>query len=60
MLTKTFVKTQIDLLPDNFSIDELVERLFLIEKIERAEIQSTTNQCITEDELEKEMEKWFK
>lgn len=60
MLTKNRVKEQIELLPDEFSIDELVDRLILIEKIERAEKQSNANETLSEEQLEKEMEKWFK
>lgn len=60
MLTKKRVKEQIELLPDEFSIDELVDRLILVEKIERAEKQSNTNETLSEEQLEKEMEKWFK
>ena len=40
MLTKTNLIKQIDKLPEEFSIDELVERLILIEKIERGLDQS--------------------
>lgn len=40
MLTKTIVKEQIEKFPEEFSIDELMERLILLEKIERA----TSNQ----------------
>lgn len=60
MLTKKRVKEQIELLPDEFSIDELVDRLILVEKIERAEKQSNANDTLSEEQLEKEMEKWFK
>jgi hypothetical protein len=60
MLTKSRVKEQIDLLPDEFSIDELVDRLILIEKIARGERQSVENETISDDQLEIEMEKWFK
>lgn len=60
MLTKSKVKEQIDLLPDEFSIDDLMDRLIFIEKIQRAEKQSIDNETISEQQLEKEIEKWFK
>ena len=60
MLTKTNLKKQIEKLPEEFSIDELVERLILIEKIERGNKQSEAGQVISESELDKEIEKWFK
>jgi len=60
MLTKTSLKKQIEKLPDKFSIDELVERLILIEKIERGNKQSEEGEVISESELDKEIKKWFK
>jgi len=60
MLTKTNLKKQIEKLPDEFSIDELVERLILIEKIERGNKQSENDEVISESELDREIEKWFK
>ena len=60
MLTKTNLKKQIDKLPEEFSIDELVERLILIEKIERGLEQSEKGKLISEADLDKEIEKWFR
>ena len=60
MLTKTSLKKQIEKLPDEFSIDELVERLILIEKIDRGNKQSEESEVISESELDKEIKKWFK
>ena len=59
MITKTKLQTQIEKLPEEFSIDELIERLILIEKIEIGNKQSINRQIITENELEKEMQTWF-
>ncbi len=60
MLTKVRLKEQIDKFPDEFSIDELVEKLILIEKIETGNKQSENGEVITESEMENEIEKWFK
>ena len=60
MLTKTKLKEQIENLPEEFSIDELVERLILIEKIERGNQQAEKGEVISETALDKEIEKWFK
>ncbi len=59
MLTKVKLREQIDRLPDEFSIDELIERLILIEKIEYGMEQSEKGEVISDDEMEKEIEKWF-
>jgi hypothetical protein len=60
MLTKTMLKEQIENFPDNFSIDELVEKLILIEKIGIGNMQSENGEVITESELDLEIEKWFR
>lgn len=60
MITKDNLLNQLDMLPDIFSIDELIERLVLVEKIEKGLKQSDENDVISEDELNSEIETWFK
>ncbi len=60
MLTKDKLRAQIELFPDEFSIDELVERLIFIQKVERGEKQSLENDVTEHEHLDKEIEKWFK
>lgn len=59
MITKTKLKIQIEKLPEEFSIDELVEKLILIEKVENGEKQSLSGETISEIDLESEINKWF-
>ena len=59
MLTKSRLKEQIEKLPEEFSIDELIERLILMEKIETGNRQSVNGEVISEVEMENEIEKWF-
>ena len=60
MLTKAQLKKQLKFLPEEFSIDELIERLILIHKVEKGEEQSKNNNVISETDLNKEIEKWYK
>lgn len=60
MITKENLKQQIESFPEQFSIDDLVERLILIEKIEKGEQQSSENKVIGHNSLDKELQKWFK
>ena len=60
MISKAKLKEQIKLLPEEFSIDELEDRLILIEKIEEGEKQSLNGDTISSEEMDKEIEKWFK
>ncbi len=60
MISKSKLKEQIESFPEEFSIDELVERLILVEKIERGNQQSESGEIISESDLDSEIEKWFK
>ncbi|EOZ99328.1 MULTISPECIES: hypothetical protein [Cyclobacteriaceae] len=59
MLTKSQVKRQLEKLPEEFSLDELVEQLILIQKVEKGLKDSNENKFISEEDLDKEIEKWF-
>ncbi|WP_026976696.1 hypothetical protein [Flavobacterium tegetincola] len=59
MITKEKLKKSISDFPEEFSIDDLVERLILIEKIEVGNQQSSNGEVISENKLEEEMTKWF-
>ena len=59
MLTKSRLKEQLEKFPEQFSIDELVESLILIEKIENGNKQSEKGEVIEDTELDNEIEKWF-
>jgi hypothetical protein len=60
MLTKAKLKEQIKNFPEEFSLDALIERLILVEKIELANKQSENGETIPETELQKEIEKSLK
>jgi len=59
MFTKKHLKETIEKLPEEFSLKDLINKLILLDKIERAEKESERGETITEEELDKELEKWF-
>ena len=59
-ITKEELHQQIDKFPDEISIDEVIERLIMIEKLETRKKESEENQTVSEEELKKDMEEWFK
>ena len=59
MLTKTKLLKEVEKFPDEFSIDELVERLIFIEKVEIGNKQSENGDVVSEAELNYEVKKWF-
>lgn len=58
MLTKDKVKELVDHMPDTFSVDDLVERVIILQKIETARKQVLNGDFLTEDELDAEIDKW--
>ena len=62
MITKERLKEHIDRFPEKeFSIEELIERLIFIEKLEeRIAISKNSGATVSESEIKKELEKWSK
>lgn len=60
MITKKQLTVTLEKLPEEFSIEDLIDKLILLDKIEKAEKESESGEKISEAELEKEIEKWFK
>jgi hypothetical protein len=58
MSDKEKVKEFIDKLPDNFSVDEIIEEIMLLQKIEMARQQIRNGDFLTEEEFDKETDKW--
>ena len=60
MITKAKLKEHIEKFPDSFSIEELIERLIFVDKLEQRIKQSENGEVISEEQLKAEMKKWFK
>ncbi len=60
MLTKESVIKNLETLPDEFSYDELLDRLHLLYKIENAREQAIKKEVISEVELEERFGEWLK
>jgi hypothetical protein len=60
MLTKNEVIKTISNLPDSFSIDELIDRLVFMDKVERGLVQSKDNLVVTKQQAKKRLSKWLK
>lgn len=56
MLKKSKILEQIEMLPDEFPIDELVERLILIDKVERGLNDVSEGRVIYHEEMRKRVE----
>ena len=60
MLSKEILKKTIENLPSRFSIDELIERLIFIEKVEEGIAQADTGEVVSNEEVMEMIAKWSK
>lgn len=60
MLTKEKIKKSIDTMPDNFSLDQVLERLILLDKIEEGIKDADEGNVFTYEEVKNKMDKWLK
>ena len=60
MLTKSNVIKTITKFPERFSVDDLVYKMILLDKIEKGLQQADNNQVISDEELDKKIEEWLK
>ncbi len=60
MLTKEKIKTTIDSLPDNFTIEDIIEELIVLDKIEQGLKDVREGRVYTTEEAKKKLDKWLK
>ncbi len=60
MLTKTNLIKTITRFPDNFSIDELVDKMILLDKVEKGIKEADNGKVISDEELDIKIEEWLK
>ncbi|NNF33384.1 MAG: hypothetical protein HKN68_04710 [Saprospiraceae bacterium] len=59
MITKEKLYKQIESFPDELEIEELIERLLLIDKLEKRKIESDNDDTVSEGELDNEIKGWL-
>lgn len=60
MILKSRVLEAVKMFEDEIEIDELLERLVILNKISEAERQIDNGIVLTEEEADKKMDEWFK
>jgi predicted transcriptional regulator len=58
-MKKTVVQELVSSLPEEISLDEIIERLIVAEKIERGRRDIREGKVNTEDEARKKLGKWL-
>ncbi len=59
MTTKEKVISGLKKLPDSVTIDDILDQIILVEKIEKGIDQSDKNQIVPDDELDQRLGKWL-
>jgi hypothetical protein len=59
MTTKDKIISGIKSMPDSVTIDDILDQIMLVEKIEKGIEQSDNNQVVSDDELDNQLGKWF-
>lgn len=60
MLSKEILRKTLENLPSKFSIDELIEHLIFIEKVEEGIAQANAGELVSNEDVKKMMDKWSK
>jgi hypothetical protein len=58
MLTKGILNKTVNELPDSFTIDELIDQLIFIEKIEEGIKQSESGKVVSNEDVKLMIDKW--
>ncbi|MDR2907317.1 MAG: hypothetical protein LBU91_04950 [Bacteroidales bacterium] len=59
MITKTQLQSVSDKLPDVFTIDDVIDRLVFVEKVQTGLLQSQNNVVNTKIEAQQKLSKWL-
>jgi predicted transcriptional regulator len=60
MLTKEKIKRTIDTLPEHFTIEDVIEELIVIDKIEQGLKDVEEGNVYTTEEVKQKLSKWLK
>ena len=60
MITKEKVIDSLKSMPDSFSIDELIDKLLFIEKVEKGLVQSEKGEVFSQEQAREMLKKWSK
>jgi predicted transcriptional regulator len=60
MLTKAKIKKSIDSLPDNMTVDQVIDRIILLDKVEQGLKDVEEGKVFTTEEAKAKLNKWLK
>jgi predicted transcriptional regulator len=60
MLTKEKIKKSIDTLPDNLTLDQVIDKIIMLDKIEQGLKDVEDGNVYSTDEVKEKLDKWLK
>lgn len=60
MLTREKVISVINKMPNQFSVEDVIDKLLFIDKVEKGMTQSKADDVIPDNELDKELPEWLR
>jgi hypothetical protein len=60
MITKTQLISTLDNLPENLTIDQIIDHLIFVEKVQKGIDDSEKGRIFTSDEAKKRLDKWLR
>ena len=59
MITKSSLLDSIDAMPEIFSVEDIIDRILLLEKIYQGELDSKEGNVLSEEEAKYHLKKWL-
>lgn len=59
MITKSSLLDSIDSMPEKFSIEDIIDRILLLEKIYQGELDSKAGNVLSEEDAKYHLKKWL-
>jgi len=60
MITKTQLISSLDSLPDNLTIEQVIEHMVFVEKVQKGLSDSENGRINTKEQAKQKLGKWFK
>ena len=60
MITKTQLINSLETLPDNLTIDQIIDHILFVEKVQKGMSDSANERVNTKKEAKKKLSKWLK
>jgi hypothetical protein len=60
MITKTKLISSLDNLPENLTVDQVIDHIIFVEKVEKGMSDSENNRVNTKEQAKHKLSKWLK